>query len=313
MTGGQEQCSACMQPFSRSAGRSCLPALCVGMPSSVLVACSTWACPSTRILVVVMAMHPPNAVACLPATHVAQGYRDWCQHVDLPERIKELGLEELRKSGEVVVRRGAAGCGLRAAVGCAGCLVVVLCRAGLRCRPVFCSVCFDHVCAALVGQRCCRPAAADARRPPTARLRTTCPASLPCPQEWEFLLEELALYFLMYSEGANLRHTAEARGRGGVGDGRQGGRVTQYALGREGKRSRKRGSTAASPRRVWQARALAKLSWLGADSLLPAPATCPAAQVLWFLFWCLRNSHERQMQITSPPPTDSRSAAYIGA
>ena len=43
------------------------------------------------------------------------------------------------------------------------------------------------------------------------------------------------------------------------------------------------------------------------------PATRPAAQALWFLFWCLRNSHERQMQITSPPPTDSRSAAYIGA
>jgi hypothetical protein len=93
---------------------------------------------------------------------IFQGYRDWCQHVDLPERIKELELEELRRSGEVV--------------------------------------------------------------------------------EWEFLLEELALYFLMYSEGANLRHTAEA---------------------------------------------------------------------LWFLYWCLRNSHERQMQITSPPPSDSRSAAYI--
>lgn len=27
--------------------------------------------------------------------------------------------------------------------------------------------------------------------------------------EWEFLLEELALYFLVYSEGANLRHTPE--------------------------------------------------------------------------------------------------------
>lgn len=35
-----------------------------------------------------------------------QGYRDWCQHVDLPERIKELSLEELRKGGEVVVSGG---------------------------------------------------------------------------------------------------------------------------------------------------------------------------------------------------------------
>lgn len=64
------------------------------------------------------------------------------------------------------------------------------------------------------------------------------------PQEWEYLLEELSLYFLMYSEGANLRHTPEA---------------------------------------------------------------------LWFLFWCLRNSHEKQMQITVPPPSDARSASYIGA
>ncbi len=64
-----------------------------------------------------------------------------------------------------------------------------------------------------------------------------------CWQEWEYLLEELALYFLMYSEGANLRHTPEA---------------------------------------------------------------------LWFLFWCLRNSHEKQMQITVPPPTDPRSAVHMG-
>lgn len=62
--------------------------------------------------------------------------------------------------------------------------------------------------------------------------------------EWEYLLEELALYFLMYSEAANLRHTPEA---------------------------------------------------------------------LWFVYWCLRNSHERQMQITAPPPSDPRSAAYVGA
>jgi hypothetical protein len=63
------------------------------------------------------------------------------------------------------------------------------------------------------------------------------------PQEWEYLLEELALYFLMYSEGANLRHTPEA---------------------------------------------------------------------LWFIFWCLRNSYDRQLQITVPPPSDPRSAAKVG-
>lgn len=64
-----------------------------------------------------------------------------------------------------------------------------------------------------------------------------------CPQEWEYLLEELALWFLLYSEGANLRHVPEA---------------------------------------------------------------------MWFLYWCMRNSHEKQMQITVPPPTDQRSAAFIG-
>lgn len=32
-----------------------------------------------------------------------QGYRDWCRHVDLPERISELTLEKLREGGEVVV------------------------------------------------------------------------------------------------------------------------------------------------------------------------------------------------------------------
>ncbi len=36
---------------------------------------------------------------------IFQGYRDWCRHVDLPEHIRELGLEELRKGGEAVVRR----------------------------------------------------------------------------------------------------------------------------------------------------------------------------------------------------------------
>lgn len=40
---------------------------------------------------------------------IFQGYRDWCRHVDLPERIKELALEELRKGGEAVVRASAAG------------------------------------------------------------------------------------------------------------------------------------------------------------------------------------------------------------
>jgi hypothetical protein len=77
-------------------------------------------------------------------------------------------------------------------------------------------------------------------------LPTSLLVSSPCSpqQEWEYLLEELALWFLMYSEGANLRHVPEA---------------------------------------------------------------------LWFLYWCLRNSHEKQMQITVPPPTDARSAAFIGA
>lgn len=67
----------------------------------------------------------------------------------------------------------------------------------------------------------------------------------PChaAQEWEYLLEELALWFLLYSEGANLRHVPET---------------------------------------------------------------------MWFLYWCMRNSHEKQNQITVPPPTDQRSAAFIG-
>ncbi|KAL4451723.1 hypothetical protein ABPG75_007385 [Micractinium tetrahymenae] len=102
-----------------------------------------------------------RAVYRLHAT-IFQGYRDWCRHVDLPERISELTLEKLREGGEVV--------------------------------------------------------------------------------EWEYLLEELALWFLLYSEGANLRHVPEA---------------------------------------------------------------------MWFLYWCMRNSHEKQMQITVPPPTDQRSAAFI--
>ncbi len=40
---------------------------------------------------------------------IFQGYRDWCRHVDLPERIAELTLEQLRKGGEAVVRAGEAG------------------------------------------------------------------------------------------------------------------------------------------------------------------------------------------------------------
>lgn len=31
---------------------------------------------------------------------------------------------------------------------------------------------------------------------------------------------------------------------------------------------------------------------------------------LWFVFWLLRNSRDKFNQITSPPPTDPRSAAY---
>lgn len=93
---------------------------------------------------------------------IFQGYRDWCRHVDLPERISELTMEQLQKGGKVV--------------------------------------------------------------------------------EWEYLLEELGLWFLLYSEGANLRHVPET---------------------------------------------------------------------MWFIYWCLRNSHEKQMQITVPPPTDARSAANI--
>lgn len=45
---------------------------------------------------------------------------------------------------------------------------------------------------------------------PTPATSLSPPLIFNCPQEWEFLLEELALYLLMYSEGANLRHTPEA-------------------------------------------------------------------------------------------------------
>jgi hypothetical protein len=41
-------------------------------------------------------------LSCTPL----QGYRDWCRHVDLPERISELTLEKLREGGEAVVRWG---------------------------------------------------------------------------------------------------------------------------------------------------------------------------------------------------------------
>lgn len=42
------------------------------------------------------------AVYRLHAT-IFQGYRDWCAHVDLPEKILQLDLPELRKTGEAVV------------------------------------------------------------------------------------------------------------------------------------------------------------------------------------------------------------------
>lgn len=34
------------------------------------------------------------------------GYRDWCAHVNLPPRVKELELETLQKYGAVVVSEG---------------------------------------------------------------------------------------------------------------------------------------------------------------------------------------------------------------
>lgn len=34
---------------------------------------------------------------------IFQGYRDWCRHVDLPERVPELTMEALLKGGEAVV------------------------------------------------------------------------------------------------------------------------------------------------------------------------------------------------------------------
>ena len=45
---------------------------------------------------------------------------------------------------------------------------------------------------------------------PTAVVSSARCCAAPAAQEWEYLLEELALYFLMYSEAANLRHTPEA-------------------------------------------------------------------------------------------------------
>ena len=96
-------------------------------------------------------------------------------------------------------------------------------------------------CAAHPARLCTQGGASPSTLPPTGAPPPPPPPLL--PQEWEYLLEELSLYFLMYSEGANLRHTPE---------------------------------------------------------------------VLWFLFWCLRNSHDKQLQITVPPPSDPRSAAHIG-
>jgi hypothetical protein len=34
---------------------------------------------------------------------IFQGYRDWCRHVDLPERVAELTMDSLLKGGEAVV------------------------------------------------------------------------------------------------------------------------------------------------------------------------------------------------------------------
>lgn len=34
---------------------------------------------------------------------IFQGYRDWCRHVDLPERVPELTMDSLLKGGEAVV------------------------------------------------------------------------------------------------------------------------------------------------------------------------------------------------------------------
>ena len=48
------------------------------------------------------------------ACEYSQGYYDWCAHVALPPRLKELELETLQKYGPVVVRRGGAGRGGRA-------------------------------------------------------------------------------------------------------------------------------------------------------------------------------------------------------
>ena len=60
---------------------------------------------------------------------IFQGYRDWCHHVDLPERILQLELQELRKGGEAVVSWDRGGCGQHysRAAGWRGCWRVLCC------------------------------------------------------------------------------------------------------------------------------------------------------------------------------------------
>lgn len=184
------------------------------------------------------ASHPPTLRPLLPPTLLSlrcQGYRDWCRHVNLPERVLELELETLRKGGEVVVRAMTGSPGL-------GTLLLMCCCRWHAPAAAAAACCWERPLLVwwlvVLPLPLASPSADDTRACP-------CLSVIACPlQEWEFLLEELSLWFLMYSEGANLRHTPEA---------------------------------------------------------------------MWFLYWCLRNSHERQMQITVPPPTDPRSAAYIGA
>lgn len=72
-------------------------------------------------------LHPPDISSQMPESpriltnafshNCKQGYRDWCRHVDLPERINELTLEKLRESGEAMVR----GAGSKAGSGTGSC------------------------------------------------------------------------------------------------------------------------------------------------------------------------------------------------
>ncbi len=116
-----------------------------------------------------------RAVHRLHAT-IFQGYRDWCRHVYLPIRIKELQYETLLQYAPIVVRPGK----------------IVFFGGWWWCRHMPDK---RHPC--YVGQ--------------CARLQQRTHAWTPfLPQDWEYLLEELALYFLVYSEAANLRHMPEA-------------------------------------------------------------------------------------------------------